>query len=84
MDKLPSPSDLASIIPIVLKDLGGRAHFKDLEKAVAKTLNLSSEATSLLRSGKRTEFAYRLSWARTKCQSDGLIKKEGSGFWKLS
>jgi restriction endonuclease Mrr len=65
MTKLPSPSELAPVVVDVIKEMGGTAHFKDIEKAVIKKLGLSNEATSQIRSGKRTEFAYRLSWART-------------------
>jgi restriction endonuclease Mrr len=83
MTKLPSPSELAPVVVEVIRELGGTAHFKDIEKAVLKKLDLSSEATSQVRSGKRTEFAYRLSWARTKCKSEGLITNSGSGIWKL-
>lgn len=67
-----------------LKDLGGSAHFKEIENAVAKKLNLSPEAIKQVRSGKRTEFAYRLSWARTKCKAEGLITNSGGGRWSLS
>ena len=83
MTKLPSPSELAPVVVEVIKELGGTAHFKDIEKAVVKKLGLPIEATSQIRSGKRTEFAYRLSWARTKCKSEGLITNSGSGIWKL-
>ena len=83
MTKLPSPSELAPVVVDVIKELGGTAHFKDIEKAVVKKLSLSAEAISQIRSGKRTEFAYRLSWARTKCKSEGLITNSGSGIWKL-
>lgn len=83
MTKLPSPSELAPVVVEVIRELGGTAHFKDIEKAVLKKLDLSTELASQVRSGKRTEFAYRLSWARTKCKSEGLITNSGSGIWKL-
>lgn len=83
MTKMPSPAELAPVVIEALKELGGSAHFKDIEKIVAKKLNLSSDVTSQIRSGKRTEFAYRLSWARTKCKADGLIVNSGQGNWKL-
>lgn len=84
MTKLPSPSELAPVVVEVIKELGGTAHFKDIERAVIKKLGLSSESISQIRTGKRTEFAYRLSWARTKCKSEGLITNSGSGVWKLA
>jgi len=84
MTSLPSPSLLAPLVVDALKELGGTAHFKDIEKVVAKKLNLSSEVISQVRSGKRTEFAYRLSWARAKCKADGLITNSGGGKWSLN
>ena len=83
MTKLPSPSALAPVVVDVIKELGGIAHFKDIEKAVIKKMELSQEAVNQIRSGKRTEFGYRLSWARTKCKSEGLITNYGNGVWKL-
>lgn len=84
MAKLPSPAELAPVVVDVLKDLGGSAHFKDIEKAVAIKLNLTRAETSQIRTGKRTEFSYRLSWARTKCKADGLLANTGKGIWTLT
>jgi len=84
MTQLPSPSDLAPLVVVALKELGGTAHFKEIEKIVAKRLNLTEAATSTIRSGNRTEFAYRLSWARTKCKSEGTIRNTGKGVWQLT
>lgn len=84
MTSLPSPSLLAPLVVEALRELGGSAHFKDIEKVVAKKLNLSSDIISQVRSGKRTEFAYRLSWARTKCKAEGLITNSGGGKWSIN
>lgn len=84
MTQLPSPSELAPNVVAALEELGGTAHFKEIEKIVAKKLNLTEEATSAIRSGKRTEFAYRLSWARTRCKSEGTIRNVGKGVWQLN
>ena len=83
MDRLPSPSDLMPVVVDCLKELGGRAHIKDIEKSVALKLNLDSKLTSQIRLGQRTEFAYRLSWARTAAKSKGLIMNDGASFWKI-
>lgn len=82
MTDLPSPSELAPIIVVVLDELGGKAHFKDIEIAVAQHLNLEAELVKIVRSGKRTEFAYRMSWARTACKGKGLIRNLGKGIWE--
>ena len=83
MNVLPTSSELAPLVLQVLRELGGSAHFKEIEKGVAKKLNLSADAVSQTRVGKRTEFAYRLSWARTKCKADGLIVNVGRGYWQV-
>jgi hypothetical protein len=73
-------------MPVVvecIKTLGGRANIKQIEELVAKTLNLDEAAISKKRIGNRTEFAYRLSWARTAAKSKGLILKEANGFWSI-
>jgi hypothetical protein len=83
MDKLPSPSDLVPVIVDCLTDLGGRAHIQEIEKAAKAKLNLDIKLTSQIRIGKRTEFAYRLSWARTAAKAKGLITKDGASYWKI-
>ena len=76
----------AELVPFVIQSLeanGGTAHFKVIEDFVSKKINLSEELRIKIRSGNRTEFAYRLSWARTKAKSDGLIVSSGKGNWTL-
>ncbi len=82
MKSLPSPSELAPIVITVLDDLGGKAHFKDIEREVARVLNLDESTKAIVRKGNRTEFAYRLSWARTACKNQGKIRNLGQGFWE--
>ena len=38
----------------------------------------------LLDDGKRTEFAYRMAWARTRLKKDGLIESLGPRLWGLT
>ena len=55
-------------VPIVhsLRARGGSATIDELEEAVAAATNLSDEQRSQLHGdGPRTEFSYRLAWART-------------------
>lgn len=84
MNKLPTPAQLVSPIEIAIRGLGGSAHFREIEKAVAENLNLNKDDISKIRSGGRTEFAYRLSWARAKAKSEGRIVNEGKGIWAIN
>jgi hypothetical protein len=81
MDKLPTPAELVPSVLEALNELGGKAHFKDIERTVAKNLSLSPSVLMIIRSGKRSEFAYRLSWARTSAKIQKLIRNEGKGIW---
>lgn len=77
----PATSVLVPLIIESIKTNGGSAHFKIIEDYVAKKLEISEDLRTRIRSGGRTEFAYRLSWARTQAKSDGLIVNAGSGIW---
>jgi len=81
---LPSASDLLVPIIKVLKELGGVADVKAIEKGVISMLNLDSDLTSQVRIGKRTELGYRLSWARTRGKNLGYLEKQGNGKWALT
>lgn len=80
---LPAVKELVPAIVEIVSRNGGRSHFKEIEKGVSELLNISPEDLQKIRSGKRTEFAYRLSWARTAASASGLIKKEERGYWSL-
>ena len=80
---LPSVKELIPAIVEVINRNGGRSHFKEIEKGVAELLQILPVDLETIRSGKRTEFAYRLSWARTAASAAGLIKKEERGYWCL-
>jgi restriction system protein len=77
----PATSALVPLIVESIKANGGSAHFKVIEDYVAKKIEISEDLRTRIRSGGRTEFAYRLSWARTQAKSDGLIANSGSGIW---
>ena len=80
----PNNLVLVPLIVAAIKKSNGRAHFKDIEDYVATELKLPDELRKMIRKGGRTEFAYRLSWARTAAVSEKLIKKDGAGYWTLS
>jgi restriction endonuclease Mrr len=83
MDNLPSPSELMPVVVESLHKFGGRAHIRQIEQYVAETLGLDEASITKKRHGNRTEFAYRLSWARTAAKSKGLILKELNGYWSI-
>jgi restriction endonuclease Mrr len=80
---LPRISELIEPTLNCLRANNGQAHFKTIEEWVVKELGLSVEQRNLLRTGNRTELQYRLSWARTKAKSEGVIENHGKGFWIL-
>ena len=83
MNNLPKQEKLVSATLKALEDLGGEAHYRKIEKKVIELLNIEPSLTKVMRSGNRTELAYRLSWARTKCKALGKVENIGKGSWKL-
>ena len=83
ISRLPRISELIEPTLNCLRANNGQAHFKTIEEWVVIELGLSVEQRNLLRAGKRTELQYRLSWARTKAKSEGIIENHGKGFWNL-
>lgn len=81
MSKLPTTSELKPAVIIALNELGGRAHFKEIENTVAINLAVSPSDLQIIHNGKRTEFSYRMSWARASAKSQNLIQNEGKGIW---
>ena len=55
----------------------------EIDSAVKQDLGISSELASLIRSGNRTEFQYRMAWCRTKAKKTMLIERTGPSTWKL-
>lgn len=85
--KLPTSTELRPYLLEGLSELGGTAGNAGLADYVAKRLDLSDELLELRHDpekGKRTEFAYRLAWARTRLRNEGLIERAGSKLWKLT
>lgn len=81
--KLPPASDLRDALLAVLVNFPDGTSSSVIDKAVAEKLNLTAEQLSVIRTGSRTEFAYRLAWERTHAKNKGLIEKLGSRNWKL-
>lgn len=81
--KLPTTPELRDALLQVLKGFPDGISSSQIDSAVSERLNLTPEQLSVIRSGNRTEFAYRLAWERTHAKNKGLIEKVGSRNWKL-
>jgi restriction endonuclease Mrr len=81
--KLPSTAELRDGLLKVLADSPTGLSSREIDAAVAKHLNLTSDQLALIRSGTRTEFAYRLAWERTHAKAKGLIIRTATRTWKL-
>ncbi len=85
MDKgLPSASELLGPTLRAVNNLGGLTDVKSIEKEVIEILKLHPSLVAQLRVGKRTELAYRLSWARTRAKNLGYLVKQGNRKWALT
>lgn len=67
-----------------LKALGGSASIDELEVKAAELLKLSEKDLSIIHKGNRTEFSYRLAWARTYLKNAGLVDNSERGVWSLT
>jgi len=86
MAAIPTSSALRDPILHALRAHGGRASNEAVETHVAAALGLSPDdlaAPHNPKLGSRTEFAYRLAWARTSLKKDGLIQKVASRTWAI-
>ena len=81
--KLPGAPELRNALLLVLENFPDGASSRVLDEAVAEELNLSREQLSVIRTGSRTEIAYRLAWERTHAKNKGLIEKLSNRNWRL-
>ena len=81
---LPSASNLLGPMLKAVNHLGGVADIKAIENEVIAILKLDSNLVNQVRIGKRTELAYRLSWARTRAKNLGYLVKQGDRKWALT
>ena len=81
------PSFSTFFVPTVhsLRSHGGSATIEEMEEAVAQTMNLSDAQRSQPHGdGPRTEFSYRLAWARTYLKRGGVLENSERGVWHLT
>lgn len=82
----PETSRFDEAILTELRKQGGATTNAILERGVAQQLRLSTEALEQLHAperGSRTEFSYRLAWAKTRLKAKGLIERTGTKSWRL-
>ena len=81
MNQLPSTSELSLAILKVMK-VEEVKRTLDIDNLVAEFLRIPSEYLELKRLGKRTEFGYRMAWAKQKLKASKNLENLGSGNWK--
>lgn len=57
---------------------------KQIRDEISRTLSLTAEQLNQVHSGSRTEFEYRLAWARTNAKSKGLIESPKREHWRIT
>ena len=84
MEKLPRYQELIEPMLVFLRSHNGPASNKTIDEAVAKELDIPQNLLLEIHTGKRTEFQYRMAWARTKAKSDGKITSPKRETWKIN
>ena len=80
---IPNSTELRLAMIEVLKEHPRGLSSKEIDKLTALKLNLTDVDLSQIRSGNRTEFAYRMAWERTHAKAKGLIRKLGNRSWAI-
>lgn len=81
---IPNSSLLRIVLLEVLKENPKGLSSKEIDRLTALKLNISSDDLAIIRSGKRSEFAYRMAWERSHAKTKGTIIKLGGGHWRIS
>jgi restriction endonuclease Mrr len=81
---LPNSAALTSALLEVLKQHQNGLNSKDIDRLAAQKLGLSEDDLKVIRSGTRTEFAYRMAWERTHAKAKGYIKKNEFRLWLIT
>jgi len=87
-DELPLSPALEAPIVRCLEEQPGPMKNAEMDALVALQLGLSDEQLKLPhdleKRGARTEFAYRMAWARTRLKARGVLERRELGEWALS
>ena len=84
MESLPKSQDLISPMLVILARQNGPMSIDEIEAAVGKELAIPEALQVAIHSGKRTEFQYRLAWARTKAKLTGWIESPKREYWEIT
>ena len=84
MEKLPRYQELIEPMLVFLKAHNAPATNLEINEAVARLLDIPAGLLAEIHSGNRTEFQYRMAWARTKAKSEGKIISPKREIWKIN
>jgi len=80
---IPNSAMLQQTLLKILSEHPSGLSSKDIDRLAAVKLNLTKEDLEVIRSGSRTEFAYRMAWERTHAKGKGLIEKGENRIWRI-
>jgi restriction endonuclease Mrr len=81
---IPPYKKLHPYVLKALKELGGEAPVKDVERVVADMLNLTPEERQEIHKDKLTKLSYRVAWSRFYLKKKGLLESAKRGVSVLS
>lgn len=81
---IPNSASLQEALLLVLRENPVGLSSKEIDRLVALKLGLTNQDLEVMRSGKRSEFAYRMAWERTHAKAKGLISKGPKRTWNIS
>ena len=81
---LPNSAALTRALLDVLKEHPNGLHSKDIDRLASDKLGISETDLGVIRSGTRTEFAYRMAWERTHAKAKGYISKNDLRMWAIT
>ena len=81
---LPNSAALTSALLEVLREHPNGLKSKDIDRIASQKLNLTEDDLKVIRSGTRTEFAYRMAWERTHAKAKGFISKNENRVWVVT
>lgn len=86
MADLPPISAYMEPLLHVLVERGGRATNEEINDGVSARLGLTEEQRSAPhgKGDRRSEFAYRMAWARTKLKTAGALEPDGRSAWRIT
>jgi len=80
---IPNSTKLREAIIEVLREHPRGLSSREIDRLAALKLNLNETDLRQIRTGNRTEFAYRMAWERTHAKAKGQIGKLENGLWAI-